>query len=64
MKRESSQELELDSRLQELEKMYQTSLNELGQTLIVNEKKLQEKHHEPVSDGGINEMIDTQIDKR
>lgn len=54
MKQESSQELgmvqeELDSRLQELEKVHQASLNDLRQTLIVNEKKLQEKHHEPVS---------------
>lgn len=56
VKRESSQELgmiqeELDSRLQELEKAYQASLNELGQALLLNEKKLQEKHHEPVSGG-------------
>lgn len=54
VKRESSQEFgmiqeELDSRLQELEKTHQASLSELGQGLIVNEKKLQEKYHEPVS---------------
>ncbi|XP_050724739.1 1-phosphatidylinositol 4,5-bisphosphate phosphodiesterase classes I and II-like isoform X3 [Eriocheir sinensis] len=53
VKRESSQELgmvqeELDSRLQELEKVHQASLNDLRQTLIINERKLQEKHHEPI----------------
>ncbi|XP_045109781.1 1-phosphatidylinositol 4,5-bisphosphate phosphodiesterase classes I and II-like isoform X4 [Portunus trituberculatus] len=53
VKRESSQEFgmiqeELDSRLQELDKAHQATLNELGQALIINEKKLQEKYHEPI----------------
>lgn len=57
VKRESSQELgmgqeELDSRLQELEKLHQANLNDIWQTLIINEKKQQEKHHEPVSWSG------------
>lgn len=54
VKRESSVEFgniqeEIDSRRQELEKTYQANLNELGQTCLINEKKLQEKYHEPVS---------------
>ncbi|XP_045617004.1 1-phosphatidylinositol 4,5-bisphosphate phosphodiesterase classes I and II isoform X3 [Procambarus clarkii] len=53
VKRESAQELstmqeELDARLQELEKSYQASLNELGQATLIAEKKLQEKYHEPI----------------
>ncbi|XP_069955490.1 1-phosphatidylinositol 4,5-bisphosphate phosphodiesterase classes I and II isoform X4 [Cherax quadricarinatus] len=53
VKRESTQELgsmqeELEARLQELEKSYQASLNELGQAILLAEKKLQEKYHEPI----------------
>lgn len=53
VKGEGSQEIgtiheELDTRLQELEKTHQASLSELGQALIINEKKLQEKYHEPI----------------
>ncbi|KAG0723338.1 1-phosphatidylinositol 4,5-bisphosphate phosphodiesterase classes I and II [Chionoecetes opilio] len=39
---------ELDTRLQELDKTHQASLNELGQAYLTNEKKLQEKYHEPI----------------
>lgn len=58
--KESSQEQdlvqkELENRKQELEKEYQASLNELRQTLFVNEKKQQEKYHEPVSQGSCRE---------
>lgn len=50
-KRESTQELgsiqeELDTRVQELEKSYQASYNELEQASLTAEKKLKEKFHE------------------
>lgn len=53
VKKEGSQELstmqeELEEKLQELDKAHQASLNELMQSQLIGEKKLQEKYHEPI----------------